>query len=98
MPAVFDRSDRNFEYPESLLLIWEQWLYGLGTMVRVRVSCCSQTGQFPDPIFMPAEKMGLETVYFIFIKLYRNAGALLFSNITLEVIEDYIPHYVPTIC
>ena len=43
---------------------------------------------------MPAEKMGLETVYFIFIKLYRNAGALLFSNITLDVIEDYIPHYV----
>ena len=38
---------------------------------------------FPDPIF---------------IKLYQNAAASLFSNITLDSIEDYIPHYVPVIC
>ena len=70
-------------------------------MVRVRVRIVLL---FPDwavsrPHFscLP-KKMGLETAYSIFIKLYRNAGALLFSNIMLDVIEDYIPHYVPTIC
>ena len=31
VPAVFGR---RFEYPELPLLIWEQWLHSLGTMVR----------------------------------------------------------------
>ena len=26
--------DKSFEHPESLLLIWKQWLHGLGTMIR----------------------------------------------------------------
>ena len=34
----------------------------------------------------------------ISVEVYQNAVVLLFSNITLDGIEDYIPHYVPMIC
>ena len=90
VPAVFDRS---FEYPELLLLIWEQWLHGLGTMARVIGLVL-----FSDSFFMPDEKMGLVNCLFHFVEVYQNTVALLFSNITFDIIEDYIPHYVPTIC
>ena len=45
------------------------------------------------------EKRVLQTAYSISVEVYQNAGALLFSNITLDdIIADYIPHYVPMIC
>ena len=53
---------------------------------------------FQTPFFMPAEKWVLETAYSISVEVYQNAVALLFSNITLDGIEDYIPHYMPMIC
>ena len=43
------------------------------------------------------EKWVLETAHSISVEVYQNAVALLFSNITLDVIEEYIPHYVPMI-
>ena len=39
----------------------------------------------------------LETTYSISVEVYQNAVALLFSNITLDII-DYIPHYMPMTC
>ena len=37
------------------------------------------------------------TAYTIFVQVHRNTGTLFFSNLMLDVIEDCIPHCVPTI-
>ena len=37
------------------------------------------------------------TAYSIFVQMGKNAGALFFSNLILGIIEDCIPHCVPTI-
>ena len=42
--------------------------------------------------------MGLVNCLLHFVRVYQSAGALLFSNLILAVIEDYIPHCMPTIC
>ena len=55
---------------------------------------------FPDRIFRarPPEKRVWWTAYSVFVQVRRNAGALFFSNLTLDVIEDCIPHCVLAIC
>ena len=48
----------------------------------------------PRPHFScPLEK----TANSIFVQVRQNASTLLFSNLTLDVIEDCIPHSVPVI-
>ena len=47
----------------------------------------------PDHIFVPTGKMGLVNCLFHFIQVHWNAGTLLFFNLMLDLIEDYIPHY-----
>ena len=52
----------------------------------------------PRPHFSrPPEKWVWSTAYSIFVQVRRNVGALFFSNLTLDVIKDCIPHRVPTI-
>ena len=53
---------------------------------------------FPDRILSrPPEKWVWSTAYSIFVQVRRNVGALFFSNLTLDVIDDCIPHCVRTI-
>ena len=47
----------------------------------------------PDRIFVPAGSWVWSTAYSIFV----HTGALFFSDLTLDVIEDCITHCVPTI-
>ena len=42
----------------------------------------------------PPEKWVWSTAYSIFVQVRRNVGALFFSNLTLDVIDDCIPHCV----
>ena len=51
----------------------------------------------PRPHFPhPPEKSIRSTTYSVFVQACQNACALLFS--TLDVIQDYVPHCLPTIC
>ena len=50
----------------------------------------------PKQHFMPAGKLGLVN-WSIFVQVGQNAGTLLFSNLTLDVINDCIPHCATTI-
>ena len=61
--------------------------------------CVLSSGSLiPRPHFAhPPKKWVWSTAYFIFVQVHRNAGTLFFSNLTLDVIEDCIPHCVPTI-
>ena len=52
---------------------------------------------FPDCIFRLPEKWLWWTAYSIFIQVRRNVGALSFSNLMLDIIEDCIPRCVWTI-
>ena len=66
-------------------------------------ACSTEVFEYPESllllIFHACRKKGSWKLPIpIFIKLYWNAVALLFSNITFDSIEDYIPHYVPMIC
>ena len=45
----------------------------------------------------PPEKWVWSTAYSIFVQVRRNVGALFFSNLTFDVINNCIPHCVRTI-
>ena len=52
----------------------------------------------PRPHFSgPLEKWVRSTAYSIFVQVRRNTGALFSFNLNLDVIEDCIPHRMPTV-
>ena len=86
-------------------LIWYMYIYHLSPLEgQCNLVVVGGGGTAPLPSLIsrphfsrPPEKWVWSTAYSIFVQVRRNVGALFFSNLTLDVIEDCIPHCVWTI-